>query len=238
MDNPLTDIIELAATLHDRLDTAIAAWQEGYRLLGGRVHCGKGCSCCCTLAVNCTLPEAVRLSVALTAAQHCRLSGYIAGLVTAIPRMTDLKGYLDLHRKELGPCPFLEPDGSCGVYPVRPSSCRSLISTKENSWCGQDFSMLSSEEKVAFINSLDRSVVAFPMHYAAAPQEMAADAEARLTEAMRERFGYSLYGNLPLLVHMELRHRLSSRLAEGRQAVEPLFAGEGMNHPFLADFTG
>lgn len=234
MDRTMADITELAATLHQRLNVGIEAWQHGYRLMGGKVHCGKGCDSCCTLTVNCALPEAVRLSQSLTESRRNELSKYIDRLYAAIPRLIDLKRYLDLHRKELGPCPFLDTDGSCCIYPVRPSSCRSLISTRESRWCAQDFAALDSSEKQEFMDSLDQTVVAFPMHYAAAPQEMAADVEASLNQAMRDEFGYTVYGNMPLLVHMELKHRLSSRLTDGRREIEALFTAEGVGHPLLA----
>lgn len=224
---------ESLLALYKRLDTGIEAWNNGYRLLGGELFCTKGCCNCCTLAVNCTFPEAQLLAGSIPDTTAVTLSGHVDRLKAAVSRTTDLRSFLDLHRKELGPCPFLEPNGSCGAYQARPCACRSLISTKESRWCAQDFSILDSSQKQDFMNSLDRSVVAFPMHYSAAAQEMALEAEAELVEEMHEQFGYSLYGNLPVLVHMELKYRLSRRLSEGRRTIETLLAREGVHHPFL-----
>lgn len=229
----MNDMTESIPGLYARLDAGIDAWKNGYRLLGGSLFCGKGCSGCCNLAVNSTFPEALFLSESLTDTAAGKLAGHVIRLKSSIPGLTDLRSYLNRHRKELGPCPFLETDGSCAVYQTRPGACRSLIATKESRWCDQDFCSLDSREKHDFMNSLDQSIVAFPLHYAAAPQEMARDVETRLAEAMHERFGYTLYGNLPLLVHMEIKYQMSSRLSEGRQAIEDLLDHEGVNHPFL-----
>jgi hypothetical protein len=151
-----------------------------------------------------------------------------------LPAAADLKSWLGLHRTVIGSCPFLEADGACGVYTVRPFSCRALLSTKESRWCGADFSVLGSEEKRTFVASLDLTVVAFPMHYVRVTQELGQELEALAAQRMREQFGFSLYGNFPVLAHLEREHRLSTVFPAGREAVEQLLTREGLNHPFLA----
>ncbi|HEY5973179.1 MAG TPA: zinc/iron-chelating domain-containing protein, partial [Geobacteraceae bacterium] len=124
-------------------------------------------------------------------------------------------------------------NGCCGVYPVRPLSCRALLSTREPTWCGTDFATLTSEEKQMFMAGLDRSIVAFPLHYVAATQEQGQLREGGLAHEMAEQFGLYLYGNLPALVFLEREYRLSAAVAAGRGAAMELLAKAGLDHPYL-----
>ena len=192
-----------------------------------------GCSTCCTLAVNCTLPEAMVVAAALTDSQVERLAAHVARLPAVAASSSDLKEYLRRQRQELGACPFLEDDGRCGVYPARPLSCRALLSTREPHWCGIDFATLSSAEKQEFMAGLDRSIVAFPLHYVAATREQGQLRESDLAGAMTGRFGFYLYGNLPALVYLERQHRLGEAVAAGRETTMSLLTAAGLDHPFL-----
>lgn len=218
---------------HASFDTFIRAWIQEYTHAGGRIHCGRGCSGCCSLVVNATFPEARFLADSLSGQQGERVVAHVARLRHLLPKCTDLKSFLGLHRREIGSCPLLDDAGSCGAYDRRPYSCRALLATLDSRWCGIDFSGLSPAEKEAFIASLDRSVVAFPMHYAAAPQELGQELEERRSHEMRERFGFSLYGNLPVLLHLERDHDLSGAVAKGAEATAQLLARTGLDHPFL-----
>lgn len=221
--------------LHERyagFDAFIRAWIADYARAGGRIHCGRGCSGCCSLVVNATYPEALFLADALTDRQAGRVASHVARLKALLPTCGDLKAYLGRHRTEIGPCPLLE-EGCCGAYERRPSSCRSLLATLDSRWCSADFGALSRAEKEAFVAGLDRSVVAFPMHYAAAPQELGQELEERGSREMRERFGFSLYGNLTVLLHLEREHALSSAVQEGVRATAELLARTGLDHHFL-----
>ncbi len=214
-------------------DTFIRAWIEEYAHDGGQIHCGRGCSGCCSLVVNATFPEARFLADSLSGQQGERVAAHVARLRHHLPNCTDLKSFLRLHRKEIGSCPLLDEEGSCGVYDRRPFSCRALLATLDSRWCSIDFSALPSAEKEAFVASLDRGAVAFPMHYAAAPQEVGQELEERRSREMRERFGFSLYGNLPVLLHLERDHDLSGAVANGAEATAQLLARTGLDHPFL-----
>ena len=148
----------------------------------------------------------------------------------------DLKGYLQLQRR-MGQCPLLDGDGACGVYLLRPLTCRSLLSTAESVWCGVDFSTRAPEEKQSYLDSLDRSAVEFPLHYAASPRETGRDLESRALALMRQRFGVSVYGTLPVLIHLVRGHGLATAVAGGAAAVAALLADSGFAHPFLVEVS-
>jgi Fe-S-cluster containining protein len=226
---PNSTLIERQAAV----DRFISSWIEAYAGRGGQIFCGKGCRNCCTLAVNCTFPEALLIAASLDDEQESRVSAHAARTRRLIPEMTDLKSFLKLHRQEIGICPLLNSSGECGIYPIRPFSCRSLLATKESSWCAADFSLLSQAEKIEFMESLDREVVSFPMHYVAATQGCAQEYEALTLSDMAKTCGFSLYGNLPVLLHLERSCLLSEVVLQGYDATVELLESQGMHSPLI-----
>lgn len=214
-------------------DRQIAAWTTDYCRRGGTISCGKGCCGCCSLAVNCTFTEALRVADSLDERLAERVRLHAPRLLERMQGVTDLKEFLKIHRNEIGPCPFLDEDGSCGVYEVRPFTCRALLATRESRWCSADFSKISSEEKQAFVESLDREVVSFPMHYAALPQELGRELESMTARRTADCFGVSLYGTLPFLVYLQLEHGLADIVAKGYEAVAAFLHSREFAHPFL-----
>ncbi len=224
---------EEVAALHARFDRATGDWLARYTGESGRIHCGRGCAGCCTLTVNATLAEAVVAAAALDEAQAAALRTHIPRLLAVANGAADLKSYLRRQRQEVGPCPFLAADGACGIYAHRPLACRSLHSTRHPDYCVTDFAAMHPLEKQAFLSSLDRDVVAFPTHYAAAPQELGRELEAELIWRMRERLGFSLSGSFPLLVGLVREKDLPALAGQGAGAVRSLLAEEVLESPFL-----
>jgi Fe-S-cluster containining protein len=229
----VADLAHLAARTGDDADRFLADWQHTYSASGGTIHCRSGCAGCCSLAVNCTFPEALRLAPALSALQHERLRNHIVTIRPLAQRATTMAEWLRLHRRLNGGCPFLSDDGTCGVYAVRPVSCRALLATKEPGWCTMDFSSLTSTEKQQFMASLDQSVVAFPLHYVAAARAYGEELEQNLLRDMARRFGFALYGNLPVLVWLVREHGLDAVLSAGRSAAATVVAEARLDSPFL-----
>lgn len=219
------------------LDRAIEAWTAGYALLGGRIFCGNGCSGCCTLAVNCTFTEAASIAKGLPPQLVAELDRHVAKLLENIRSAVDLKSYLQLQRNTIGPCPFLDKTGSCSIYSLRPFSCRALLATKENRWCSLDFAELSSGEKQQYVESLDRSVVAFPMHYAAMPQEMGEELETGALRHMAEQCGFSLYGNMPFLVWLEKEHHIRELISQGMNTTSEFLSRQEFDNHFLVSIA-
>lgn len=230
--NPPWDTLLTEVTDRNRLFDSLAAQETtGYAANGGSIHCTKGCSDCCTLAVNCTAAEALLISQSLGKPQMEALYGYIERLKEKVATASDLKSYLQIHRKELGGCPFLE-NSICTIYDVRALSCRALLSTKESRWCATDFGELGQGEKQSFIESLDRSHVAFPMHYLAVTQNSAQELENQLAMLMMQQFGLAIYGSMPLLVYLFNQCGLQEAITEGAIAVHGAAAAAGLDSPF------
>jgi Fe-S-cluster containining protein len=222
----------LARQRQAELDAAIAAWHqaEGART---RLWCGPGCGNCCTLAVNATLPEALAIAAALSAGVREQLADFVARLRTHAGGAADARAFLAGYRQSVGACPFLDATQNCGIYAVRPLACRALLATRPPDWCGVNLAELPELERQAFLAGLDRTVVAFPTHYAAAPQQLAAAGERTLLLATVRHLGCAVSGNLPLIVWLCGRADFGAALDSGAVALPPLLTRLGVDRPFL-----
>jgi len=229
----IKDWNQIVAACHERFDRDLAHLLAALPGPGLRIHCAAGCSGCCTLNVNATLPEAAVVAASLAEPQWARVDSYLSRLRAALAEAPSFKEFLRRHRSLAGPCPFLGDDGHCTIYPQRPLACRALLSSRDRDWCAIDFSTLHPGERQAFMSSLDPALVAFPTHYLAAPQDLARSLEEELeTEAIR-CCGYSLTGNLPLLVRLCGQAQQAGALPPERPLLQRLLAVSGLAHPFL-----
>lgn len=219
------------------LDKRIAEWMVGYASSGKTLFCRSGCQNCCSLFVHTTLAEATAIAAILSPEQAAALDCYITRQHQALQDVTDLKTCLARHRNVIGPCPFLDATGKCGIYRQRPLSCRALLSTRPKEWCAVDFSELSSLDKQLYLASLDREVVNFPVHYVAATQEFASHLELELMHAMFRGFGVALTGNLPFLVHLERTMCINATLTRGFDATMNELLRYPFFHPLLIKCT-
>lgn len=218
----------------DRLSEKLSAGEDDRFSL----FCGKGCGNCCSLAVNCSFPEAVAIAQSLSDKQRQQLADRLPPLRQISLQAESLVQFLRQFRQQLGGCPFLATDGSCDIYPLRPFSCRALLSTRNHSWCAVDFADLHPQEKEAFLSSLDPEVVAFPTHYLAESQELGLELEARSLVAMRDEFGVALSGNLLYQVWLETEYRLSDVLSKGFNEARSFLAQRQLDLPFLLQLQG
>lgn len=227
----LNDLVRIT---HLHFDELARAWLGVLNGKTATIHCRKGCSGCCSLAVHASFPEAATVSATLTIPQQKSLSRYVEQLTAELPELTDMKSYLRRHRENIGPCPFLDNQGSCGIYAVRPLTCRALLSTRPAEWCSVDFTTLDEWDKQAYEAGLNRQVVAWPTHYVAATQEMARQQESALLASMKQKCGWSLAGNFPLLVWLAHPERLG-RSGITTQQVDDLLGGFRSDHlPLLS----
>ncbi|MDZ4186048.1 MAG: YkgJ family cysteine cluster protein [Desulfuromonadales bacterium] len=194
------------------LDGEIAEWLKTRATTGKRIFCAAGCSNCCTLFVQATLIEALLVAAEIDATQLYKLQDYVLRQRESLTGVSDLLSILRKQRQEIGPCPFLDNAGSCSVYAQRPLACRALLSTKPAEWCSVDFSTLDPLEKRLYLESLERPVVAFPVHYVATTQNSAQSVEARLLKQMEVRLGVAISGNFPLLVYLAYTTNLVSKI--------------------------
>jgi Fe-S-cluster containining protein len=229
----IDELLEMVGQQQAFLEMFVRSWSSDYQSTGGAIFCGKGCRNCCSLAVHTGFVEALAVARQLNAAQENAVAAYAVKLRDLVQGVTELPDYLRLHRKEMGFCPLLNDAGECSVYPVRPLTCRSLISTRESVWCGADFTKVAPAERDAFVAGLDQKVVAFPSHYVAVLQESGKELEDATANRMRRLFGFSLYGNLGVLVHLIRSHGLAEAGLNGAAAAADVIAGAGFAHPLL-----
>lgn len=211
----------------------VRSWVTDYTSSGGTIFCGKGCRNCCSLAVHTGFVEALAVARHLNEGQARAVETYAAKLLDLVQGVRELPDYLRLHRQEMGFCPLLNDAGECSVYPVRPLTCRSLISTRESKWCGVDFARVPPAERDAFIAGLDRKVVAFPSHYVAVLQESGKELEDAGAARMRDLLGCAIYGNLGVLVHLIRSHGLVEACLAGPARAADAISRAGFDHPLL-----
>ncbi len=93
-----------------------------------RIACGPGCGTCCAVYVSVLIPEAIAIAAHLRE----RLPPEALALLRArLDEECRRLRWVDAEeRVRLGiPCVFLDADGRCTIYPVRPLTCRSVTST-------------------------------------------------------------------------------------------------------------
>ncbi|MDD3801596.1 MAG: YkgJ family cysteine cluster protein [Desulfuromonas thiophila] len=203
-----------ARSAHQLLDAIIGQWRNECASQGSRLYCQPGCAGCCSLQVQASWAEALLLAEALTETEQRQLRSYVRRLLALACQQRDYKQLLAQVRQQLGSCPFLAADDRCAHYARRPLACRALYATREPHYCTLDFSRLSSAEKQTFMASLNRRLVDFPTHYAAAPRQFAASLEQQLLQHQQQWTGHRLLGNLPLLVCLASRSRLRAALQQ------------------------
>lgn len=232
----IEQLTDLARQRQSELDSGIAHWRQSPQVNPVRLWCGARCGNCCTLAVNATLPEALAIAAGLDAPVQQRLADAADRIIAHAQRSRDTRGFLAGYRTAVGPCPFLDANANCAIYARRPLACRALLSTRPADWCGINLAELPEYERDPFLASLDRKVVAFPTHYAAAPQELAAAIERGLIFAMFRFAGFGLTGNLPLLVDLARQAECGKALAGGPAAFRRYLSDRRVDHPFLVQF--
>ena len=133
--------------MHDSNSSARAAYDAliekvtrfGERVMeaqGPFVQCRRGCDDCCRV-------ERSAWAIEIDAIAH-----YLAQQGGAeLARLRDRRDELGGHRR----CVFLEPEGSCAVYPARPIICRThgpAVTARESGliWCALNFAGMAPEE--------------------------------------------------------------------------------------------
>lgn len=219
------------------LDGVITEWLRERKEAGRRIFCAAGCSNCCTLFVQATLVEALIVAAELDTPQVHKLEEYVFHQREMLAGANDFLTILRKQRSAIGPCPFLENDGCCSIYAQRPLACRALLSTKPSEWCSVDFSTLDPLEKRLYLESLERAVVAFPVHYVAGTQSAAQEAEARILAQMKVQFGAAISGNFPLLVYLVHTYNLAAQSNDGVASWQQQLQSSAFFHPLLLNLS-
>lgn len=123
----LDAILELLQRISSEAE-ALIAQHPGDRSM---IDCGPGCGSCCVVNVSTLLPEGFAIARHLQK-QGCEYQQRAAERLDKLWR--EVRGLDDDDRLFVRrPCAFLDGQGSCSIYPVRPLLCRSLTSTSADS---------------------------------------------------------------------------------------------------------
>ncbi len=121
------DIVQLLSeleTVHSDADSLLEQQTDGDRSL---LACAPGCQDCCVVNVSITLLEGLSILQFLRQLDSVGLTQIIARLDTL---WRDVRGLDDDERMmSRRKCAFLDEQGYCIIYPVRPLFCRSVSST-------------------------------------------------------------------------------------------------------------
>ena len=228
----MTALAGLVRQRQKELDEGIGAWQRD-DAADVRIWCGPRCGNCCSLTVNTTLAEAFVISAALDEAQRQQVLATVTRLKEHARQSATVSAFLAGYRDAVGPCPLLETAGNCSIYASRPLACRAMLATRPPDWCGVNLGTLPEWERQSFLAGLDRKVVAWPTHYAAAPQELAGELERGLLFAMLRAYGFGVTGNLPLLIDLAGQPDCRSALTSGANGFRSFLAAKDCCQPFL-----
>ena len=142
----------VVSTADEILDVARAAVDRDAQALIESEHeitCRAGCSACCSQAVPVTSAEVRAIREYVNAQDSSRRADFNerigtaveqlhgAGLTDEVPPVGDpaRAGFVSRYFQANVPCPMLEPDGTCGVRPVRPLACREYLVASDPAHC-------------------------------------------------------------------------------------------------------
>lgn len=119
---PPEDCAALMVALYRDLDRQLQSLDRS------RLACSAGCASCCVVNVAVLMPEAIALVEHLRTVLPAGISLELAERVGAHYR--EVRGRDEQERLSLQACcAFLDDQGTCLVYPLRPLMCRSVSST-------------------------------------------------------------------------------------------------------------
>lgn len=124
----LQDGVALATAVHRETDATLER-DLGRDTARAPIRCGKGCSHCCSGPLEIWPQEAALL------ATHVREA---ALRIDAAKLERQSRHTVDSWREQPAAdqsCVFLQDDGACGVYAVRPNTCRKLLVTSDPQHC-------------------------------------------------------------------------------------------------------
>ena len=150
----------------DMLNHVLLKTDEGIREYEGYAPCKKGCSKCCCLYLECTAIEAENIRrfvinnrsaediANLEKKIKLNLSKVDISFMSHILNEEERHNLILSYFKEKIPCVFLNKDGACSIYKVRPLACRKFIVFSPSESCGQIEHILTPNLPPAYIGGL------------------------------------------------------------------------------------
>ena len=121
-----------------------------------QIDCGPGCSSCCVVNVSTLLPEGLSIAHYLRSGgekQKQQVEDRLNRLWNEIRGLDD-EDRLFVRRS----CAFLDENGCCGIYPVRPLLCRSVTSTDAKACCDALSGLLLGDETSVLMHQFQQSL--------------------------------------------------------------------------------
>lgn len=150
----LDTVLMLARGMGMAIDMAIEQYRtssEDTKRMHDAIQCRKGCWYCCHINVAVSILEAILIARAIRELKLADLEARVKETAPTIAGLTPKQRHA-----KIVTCPFLL-DGLCGIYPVRPGSCRAYLSLSVQQ-CMDDF-----ESAKAGTGSKGVTTVAVPM---------------------------------------------------------------------------
>lgn len=124
----------------DLLDEMYHAVAPGMDAITAQSSCRKGCAACCYQAIPSTPLEVARIKKFMATDERKELwMNKIRELKDHYPKANGKANFSDLagpYFFEGRPCPFLDlEDNTCGIYPVRPQTCRNHMVMTDPALC-------------------------------------------------------------------------------------------------------
>ena len=207
--------MDAVARAHAALDGFLTAYLERS---GIAPSCRAGCFFCCYGWVEASLGEAERVLEA--ASDAARRRAYLEGRRRArlLVRAKNDPRLPERHFLAQSPCPFLE-GGRCGVYSARPLACRGVLTDLDPAYCAPGATRrLRGRALLRYRSRLDPRRHG-PEHYLRVPKEAARRRFFALLEAEARARGFTLAGELSVLVYLLQHPPFQAALKGGAGAV-------------------
>lgn len=137
----------------DEAENFIAQYREGDRSL---IECGPGCSTCCVVNVSTLLPEGIAI-VRYLRQQSPEMESCVTTRLEELWR--EVRGLDDEDRLFMQrPCAFLDEQGNCSIYSVRPFLCRSISSTDAEACREALAGAVFGEEKAIMVHQFQQQL--------------------------------------------------------------------------------
>jgi len=139
--NVSSSYIEVAESLNKIVDDFMSKKINDVKVkLDKKISCSKGCDFCCYSEVTITMPEAINML------NYC--IDHNIELKTEQLKIQAYKNNFSEIKYADRRCTFLDENGSCKVYEVRPNSCRKHLVTTPANDCNQEKNIGGEVERV------------------------------------------------------------------------------------------
>lgn len=193
-------MVQMTQAVLDRFETRIEAWLSK-RDRQRRVQCRKGCGFCCNMLNWISLAEAAAVYPVITEHERRHFLRLDVQLLSLAGQYSS-DDLFERYRSDLGFCPLFDKDRACRIHPVRPLSCRSVLSFFPPVLCRVDLPRRYGLDRLNAIIDRAPSDEYFETPFALTPILWKEKAAQQLQKIMTERLGHSIEGAFPAMIQL------------------------------------